>query len=109
MRLENDLTKLESVIEFDDERIDFIKSKLSKNSRLFISSGGKEYVPDSDGNGHSPFCTKFLKALDRKGGDDQILTFLELFSVMEVAKPSPVQGKFGNNDIGSDFLFINKK
>lgn len=95
-------------ISLEDEREDFIKSKLGKVARLFLSSGGKTYVPDDNGFGHSPFCTKFLEALEAKGGKDGILTFLELYSIMEVAKPIPVQGKFGKNEFGSDFLFISK-
>lgn len=92
---------------FDDKE-DFIKTKLDKLSRLFMTSGGKTYVPDDNGKGHSPFCFKFLEALDSKGYKDGILTFLELYSFMEVAKPIPVQGKFGKSEFGSDFLFICK-
>ena len=93
---------------FDDKE-DFIKTKLDKISRLYMTSGGKTYVPDDNGLGHSPFCYKFLEALDSKGHKDGILTFLELYSYMEVAKPIPMQGKFSKNEMGSDFLFISKE
>lgn len=91
-----------------DDRIEFIDKRMKKKSRLFISSGGKEYVPDSDGSGHSPFCSHLLEALDSKGGKNGILTYRNLYGMIEIANPTPVQGSFGSNEYGSDFLFINK-
>ena len=91
-----------------DDRVAYIDRKMEKVSRLFMSSGGKEYVPDNDGSGHSPFCSKFLKALKSKGGEDGILTFSELYGMIEVTVPLPIKGKFGSNERTSDFLFIEK-
>lgn len=93
---------------FFDDRTEFIDKRMKKKSRLFISSGGQEYVPDSDGTGHSPFCSRFLEALDSKGGKNGILTYRNLYGMIEVAIPTPVEGSFGSNEYGSDFLFIQK-
>ena len=55
---------------------------------------------------HSPFARKFLEALKSNGGGDRILTLTELNLFMERIKTTPRYGDFGDNDKGSDFLFL---
>ncbi|MCP4522443.1 MAG: caspase family protein [Cytophagales bacterium] len=84
----------------------FIARKLEFKTRKFITSGGKEYVPDGRAGNHSPFARRVLEALRNNGGKDYILTFSELIGYVEHATPTPHHGEFGENEPGSDFLFI---
>ena len=87
---------------------EFIKRKLKYKTRLYLTSGGKEYVPDGRPGMHSPFARKFIEALRSYGGDDKVLTLGELNAVVEKIDPEPRSGEFGKNEPGSDFLFIAK-
>lgn len=87
----------------------FIARKLQFKTRKFVTSGGKEYVPDGKPGHHSPFARKILEALRNNGGNDNILTYTELLNYVERVQPSPHHGEFGDNEPGSDFLFIIKQ
>lgn len=94
---------------YDDiPRIEFIKRKLKFKTRLYLTSGGKEYVPDGRPGHHSPFARKLLEALRTYGGEDGILTIGEIKLFIEKVNPEPRYGEFGDNDPGSDFLLISK-
>ena len=86
----------------------FIKRKLNSKTRLYLTSGGREYVPDGRPGQHSPFARKFLEALSSMGGADRILTYSEILSMIESVIPEPRYGEFGDNQPGSDFIFIAK-
>ncbi len=86
----------------------FIKRKLNSKTRLYLTSGGKEYVPDGRPGQHSPFARKFLESLSTYGGADRILTYKEILSVIESVVPEPRYGEFGDNEPGSDFIFIGR-
>ena len=86
----------------------FIQRKLKSKTRLYLTSGGKEYVPDGRPGSHSPFARKFLEALSSYGGSDRILTYKEILGFVELVMPEPRTGEFGDNEPGSDFLFIAK-
>lgn len=88
---------------------EFIRRKMQYKTRLFVTSGGKVYVPDGRPGQHSPFTRKFLDALRNAGGKDGILTINGLFSYIERVNPEPRKGEWGGNEPGSDFLFIAKK
>ncbi len=95
----------------DDEysqvtKTEFIERKLRFKTRRFLTSGGKEYVPDGRPGQHSPFTRRFLEALRSYGGKDGILTLGEVHQYIEKVTPEPRGGEFGSNDPGSDFLFI---
>ncbi|PWJ39255.1 caspase family protein [Sediminitomix flava] len=87
---------------------DFVDRKLQFKTRRYLTSGGKEYVPDGRPGHHSPFARKFLEALRNYGGDDRILTMGELLNYTERLEPQPRTGEFGDNAPGSDFIFISK-
>jgi hypothetical protein len=87
---------------------EFIDRKLAHKTRLYLTSGGKEYVPDGRPGEHSPFTRKFLEALRSYGGEDGILTTGEVFTYVEKVVPQPRIGEFGNNEPGSDFIFVAK-
>jgi hypothetical protein len=97
----NDAAKEEQV-----QKMLFIKRKLNYKTRIYITSGGKEYVPDGRPGHHSPFARKFLEALRTYGGSDGILSYKDIVSSVETVSPEPRAGEFGDNEPGSDFLFI---
>lgn len=84
---------------------EYISRKLKFKTRKYLTSGGKEYVPDGRPGQHSPFARKFLEALRNYGGGDKILTLPELLIYLEKLKPEPRFGEFGSNEPGSDFVF----
>ena len=87
----------------------FLARKLSKKTRLYITAGGKEYVSDGIVGKHSPFATRFIEALNSNGGEDRILTISELTSFLEkIEQNEPRLGDFGDNEKGSDFVFVIK-
>lgn len=85
---------------------EFIERKMKFKTRKYLTSGGKEYVPDGTPGQHSPFARKFLEGLRNYGGHDKIITLGELSLFFERLMPEPRFGEFGTNEPGSDFLFI---
>lgn len=94
--------------DFTSDRMEFINRKMKYKTRRYISSGGKEYVPDGRPGQHSPFARKFLEALRSEGGMDKILTLDEIAQYLQTVTPRPLLGEFDNNEPGSDFLFITR-
>lgn len=84
----------------------FVERKLKYKTRLYLTSGGKEYVPDGRPGHHSPFTRKFLEALRQYGGSDKILTVYEVLQFLDKVEPQPRFGEFGDNEPGSDFILI---
>lgn len=87
---------------------EFIKRKLKHKTRMYLTSGGKEYVPDGRPGMHSPFARKFLEALRSYGGADGIVTLSEIVNYVSKINPEPRFDGFGSNDPGSDFVFVVK-
>lgn len=85
---------------------EMVTRKLSYKTRKYLTSGGKEYVPDGRPGMNSPFARKLLEALRGRGGKDLILSLGELNTFVETLKPQPRMGEFGDNAPGSDFIFI---
>ncbi len=92
--------------EYEVSRTEFIQRKMRFETRRYLTSGGKEYVPDGRPGHYSPFAGKFLEALRCYGGKDAILTLGEILNFVEKVSPEPRGGAFGNNEPGSDFIFI---
>jgi hypothetical protein len=84
----------------------YLVKKLSKRTRKYLTSGGKEYVSDGIRGSHSPFASRFLEALKTYGGPDRILVLDEIKSFMERLSTTPRFGEFGSNENGSDFVFV---
>lgn len=91
---------------------EYIKEKLRYRTRLYLASGGKEYVSDGRPGHHSPFAYMLLDVLRRKRGANYegLLTLGDISMRVETIKESsPREGKFSDRDQpGSDFLFIAK-
>lgn len=88
----------------------FIDQKMSTKSRLFITSGSLEYVPDE-----SQFAKKFIETLRSrgvtKGGlltfDDFTDNMQTISSLPDSERPTtPRYGSFGDHQAGADFIFI---
>lgn len=94
----NDLTSTE-----------FVERKLRYKTRLYVTSGGKNYVQDGRPGAHSPFARKFLEALRNYGGRDHVLTTQEIFNYLETLPMEPHKGEFEGNEPGSDFVFVAKQ
>ncbi len=90
----------------DITRSEFIERRLRWKTRKYVTSGGKQYVADGRPGGHSPFARKFLMALRDYGGQDKILTLQELQGYLLNLKMEPHAGEFGDNEPGSDFVFV---
>jgi uncharacterized caspase-like protein len=88
------------------DREAFVTRRLKYKSRLFVASGGKEYVPDGRPGQHSPFARKLIEALRSQGDEDGVLTFSELAQRLEKVVPEPRGGELPGNDPGGDFLFV---
>lgn len=85
---------------------ELIARKMKWKSRLYMTSGGKEYVPDGRPGEHSPFARQLLAALRSDGGKAGLLTFNDLLSYAQQVTPAPCAGDFGTNEPGGDFLFV---
>lgn len=90
----------------DKDRNEYISTKLGFRTRKFVTSGGMTYVSDGIPGKHSPFTNRILEALRNYGGADRVLTYNEMIGFVEKANPSPHFGDFGDNEPGSDFMFI---
>jgi uncharacterized caspase-like protein len=84
---------------------EYISKKLKFKTRIYMTSGGKQYVPDGRPGKHSPFASKFLEALRGYGGTYRVLTASKIWLSVETAKPEPKFGTFGDNEPGSEFVF----
>jgi uncharacterized caspase-like protein len=89
----------------DIPQAEYISKKLKFKTRMYMTSGGKQYVPDGRPGKHSPFASKFLEALRGYGGTYRVLTASKIWLSVETAKPEPKFGAFGDNEPGSEFVF----
>lgn len=96
-----------AVYEAIDDR-EYLVKKLSKKTRKYLTSGGKEYVSDGIRGQHSPFARNFLEALKTNGKEDRILILDEIKLYMERLQTTPRFGAFGADEKGSDFVFVAK-
>lgn len=85
---------------------EFVQRKLKYKTRLYLTSGGNEYVPDGRPGFHSPFARRFIESLRYYGGDDGVLTTSEILQFVEKVNPQPRFGEFGDNEPGSDFILV---
>ena len=90
---------------------EFLIRKLSKRTRKFLTSGGKQYVPDGTPGSHSPFAAKFIQALKERGGTENgMITISDFQRYLQKLSTEPRLGKFSDtDDPASDFVFVSKQ
>jgi hypothetical protein len=88
---------------------DYIIRKLKYKTRQYITSGGRQYIPDNRPGMHSPFARKFIEALQNGGNSKGIVGLSEIKDYLDKTDPEPRAGEFGVNEPGSDFLFIRQR
>ena len=113
-----------------DGLMQYIKDKLALQTQWFMTAAGDESVLDGAIDAEdtpvtsSPFATKFMEALDSRGGEDDLLTVKEVWEFIQKSREDPVykthphfrgdpskipiprQGQFGDSQQDSDFLFF---
>jgi hypothetical protein len=77
-----------------------------KTTRYFLTSGGKEYVPDGTPGNHSPFASLFIIALDKADSSSGYLNLSQLPHYFERLATTPRAGNLGHNQDGADFFFV---
>ncbi len=87
---------------------DFVQRKMKHTTRQFLTSGGKEYVPDGHPGGHSPFAGTLLDALQKTSTGYGYITMTQIFALMERVDPEPYWGEWGYNDPLSQFFFFRR-
>lgn len=85
---------------------EFLSSKLKFNTRVVLTSGGKNVVPDGYAGQHSPFALKLLEALKARGGANGMLTAHDLFSFVQRLPSEPVFGNFGDHDTEGEYILV---
>jgi len=85
------------------------KRILKHKARLYLTSGGKEYVPDGRPGQHSPFARDLLDTLERAGDRGGFVTFDTLKENLVRVTPEPHAGEFGSSETGANFIFIATK
>ena len=74
-------------------------------SRWFVTSGGKEYVPDGDPDRHTPFVRALLAGLrgSRVGQSVNVPDLVAGFA--DDVEPRPQWGRFGSDEGGEPLVF----
>ncbi len=84
----------------------FFAKMLMKKTRLYLTSGGKEVVPDGYKGKHSPFALRLLQALQGRGGSSKIITASDLKKFVERLPSGPLIGSFGDDEVSSEFILL---
>jgi hypothetical protein len=71
--------------------------KIRLATRKYLTSGGKDYVPDGMPGHHTPFAAHLLEVLRTYGGSQGYLTFANLLTAVERTNPEPYWGEWGEN------------
>ena len=99
----------ERTTDYDNlSNISFYAEKLKKKTRLYLTSGGKDVVPDGLDKKHSPFALRLLQALQGRGGASKMLTAKNLHQFVERLPSGPLLGSFGDDEVGSEFILISE-
>jgi uncharacterized caspase-like protein len=94
----------ESSTSLDEFVLDLMRSK----SRVLMTPSGDEAVSDGKAGEHSPFAKRFIAALEKRGGDDGVLTTREIYDyVLRQGGTRPRRGPF-TKDAPGDFVFVAK-
>ena len=86
---------------------ELLERKEPKRTRRYITSGGKDFVPDGLPGHHSPFISAFLVTLNQGADLKGYLTLNDIEQGLDTVKPEPRWGDIqDDNDPGADFLLL---
>jgi hypothetical protein len=80
---------------------EYVRRKLKLKTRQYITSGGKEYVPDGIPGHHSPFAQGILRVLQ---SGRSFLTFSSIVQQIGSIDPQPRYGTLKSSDAGAEFV-----
>ncbi|RYY92738.1 MAG: caspase family protein, partial [Chitinophagaceae bacterium] len=86
----------------------FLQDKLKKRTRLYLTSGSKNVVPDGYAGRHSPFALRLLEAFETRGGTERMLTASALYQFVQKLPSKPMLGSFGDDEVGSEFVLVGR-
>lgn len=93
----------------NDNRDMIIRNKREIQTRVFLTSGSKEYVPDGKPGANSPFSAKLLQALNERASVNGIpkpyMTMEDVVSYMHGLPTKVKYGTFGIHQQNGDFIF----
>lgn len=92
---------------YEDVSLDrMLKEKLKLKTRIVLSSGSLNEVPDGFMGKNSPFTSKIAHCLLTGGGDKKVLTTAQLFEFVQWLPSKPLKGELMGNEAGSEFFLI---
>ncbi|MBB6462352.1 caspase family protein [Flammeovirga kamogawensis] len=80
----------------------FLKKKMNKVTRVYLTSGALERVSDGV-DGHSPFCSAILNVLDND--QNTLFTLSDVHQQTKRSMSESMYGSFGKNELGSEYIF----
>ena len=93
----------------DTEIDQLINNKRSIQTRIYLTSGNKEYVPDGRPGANSPFSAKLIQALSERaaqnGRPKDYVTMEDIVSYMHGLTTKVRYGSFGIHQQNGDFIF----
>jgi tetratricopeptide (TPR) repeat protein len=86
---------------------ELLARKQSKRTRRYITSGGKDFVPDGVPGHHSPFISALLVTLNQAADRKGYVTLDDIQQGLNTVNPEPRWGDIqDDNDPGADFLLL---
>jgi tetratricopeptide (TPR) repeat protein len=86
---------------------ELLARKEPKRTRRYITSGGKDFVPDGLPGHHSPFISAFLVTLNQAADRKGYITLDGIQEGLSTVNPEPRWGDIeDDNDPGADFLLL---
>jgi TonB family protein len=86
---------------------ELLARKEAKRTRRYITSGGKDFVPDGLPGHHSPFISAFLVTLNQAADRKGYVTLDDIQQGLDTVNPEPRWGDIqDDNDPGADFLLL---
>jgi Caspase domain len=85
---------------------------LNCSNRVYLTSGGYEYVSDGTPGAHSPFAEVLINSLNANNDDlvlsDEIVTQVKKNIKAKSTPQRPTSGRFGLDNNSTDFVFVKK-
>lgn len=83
-----------------------LQHKIDLKTRIVLSSGSVNEVPDGFKGRNSPFASRIISGLRTGGGDRKVLTTIQLFEFVQWLPSKPVRGELPGNEGGAEFFLI---